>query len=523
MNSSEFEEFSSKLHPISLTSVTSPLTKYQIMYKFCVHPGNNPESVKEALIRRGNFEEVSNNQQENFEEIHFIWRPTQFPSRMQNKIRSINSIRKNPVIINHIDSFQTILNKQGLYLNLRTYYMTNNDALLGKYKIEDSVPTTFIIDVGQGNDDFLNFKKRFKELEAKNYKNERMPSKHCLQNIWILKPANQNQGRGIEIIKRIEEMAKSLENKPVKSKWIIQKYIERPLLYMNRKFDIRIWVLLTDNCEIFMYKEGYIRTSSDKFTLSSNYNFIHLTNNCLQKFSPSYSFFEEGNTISFAEFNDYLLNNYQTRLDNTIIPKIRDMIIDSILSARSEIPLGKRKYSFEFLGYDFMIDEDFRVWLIEVNVNPYLGIPNQFIANLLPKMLENLLEIVLVKRYPSNKVSKINNFQLIYCEKGTSFSLFPVNLRSTFIPNQKKNEIIQSLNTIEILNTSSSNRVNCLTKHTKSSNRTVNLLLEELNDSLESKNISIIELTIQKISKSIESLKNSLTQNKRNIYLVHLN
>jgi hypothetical protein len=26
-----------------------------------------------------------------------------------------------------------------------------------------------------------------------------------------------------------------------------------------------------------------------------------------------------------------------------------------------------------------MIDEDFRVWLIEVNDNPYLGIPNDFI------------------------------------------------------------------------------------------------------------------------------------------------
>ena len=28
-----------------------------------------------------------------------------------------------------------------------------------------------------------------------------------------------------------------------------------------------------------------------------------------------------------------------------------------------------------------MIDEDFRVWLIEVNDNPYLGIPNDFIKN----------------------------------------------------------------------------------------------------------------------------------------------
>ncbi len=28
------------------------------------------------------------------------------------------------------------------------------------------------------------------------------------------------------------------------------------------------------------------------------------------------------------------------------------------------------------MGYDFMIDEDFRVWLIEVNTNPYFGVVN---------------------------------------------------------------------------------------------------------------------------------------------------
>jgi len=33
---------------------------------------------------------------------------------------------------------------------------------------------------------------------------------------------------------------------------------------------------------------------------------------------------------------------------------------------------------FELFGFDFMIDEDIRVWLIEINSNPYLGMPNNF-------------------------------------------------------------------------------------------------------------------------------------------------
>lgn len=70
---------------------------------------------------------------------------------------------------------------------------------------------------------------------------------------------------------------------------------------------------------------------------------------------------------------------------------------------------------FEFLGYDFLIDEDFRLWLIEVNTNPYLGIPNRFIGNLLPKMLDDLLSNVLDSTYP-NKNDDKSKWSYIYAQ-----------------------------------------------------------------------------------------------------------
>lgn len=70
-------------------------------------------------------------------------------------------------------------------------------------------------------------------------------------------------------------------------------------------------------------------------------------------------------------------------------------MLDVYLSARKALNPHKRKNCFELFGFDFLIDEDFRVWLIEVNTNPYLGMPNSYIKGLLPKMMDDLFELVL--------------------------------------------------------------------------------------------------------------------------------
>jgi Tubulin-tyrosine ligase family len=79
---------------------------------------------------------------------------------------------------------------------------------------------------------------------------------------------------------------------------------------------------------------------------------------------------------------------------------MKDLIIDTFNATKLQLNPNRRKHCFELLGYDFLIDEDFRLWLIEVNTNPYFGIPNTFIADLLPKMMEDLLDIVLDPTYP---------------------------------------------------------------------------------------------------------------------------
>jgi hypothetical protein len=87
------------------------------------------------------------------------------------------------------------------------------------------------------------------------------------------------------------------------------------------------------------------------------------------------------------------------------------------LSVRKALNPNNRKDCWELFGFDFLIDEDFRVWLIEVNTNPYLGSPNQFIADLMPKMLDDMLKLTVDPTYePKNVESRPSDFDILYRE-----------------------------------------------------------------------------------------------------------
>ena len=79
---------------------------------------------------------------------------------------------------------------------------------------------------------------------------------------------------------------KDIKGKEINRTFIVQMYIDRPLLYNDRKFDIRHFILVTNLYGImraYWYEEGYIRTSSYPFNIHNFDPEIHLTNDSIQK------------------------------------------------------------------------------------------------------------------------------------------------------------------------------------------------------------------------------------------------
>ena len=185
------------------------------------------------------------------------------------------------------------------------------------------------------------------------------------------------------------------------NKIILQKYIENPLLYNGRKFDVRLWVLLTHTNEIYLFREGHLKATSFNYSSESTDLYIHLTNYSVQKYSDNFQRFECGNEISFDELQESLNKNYNLNLDVRLelLPKLKNIIVISMESVKKIINKFHRKNCFEIFGYDFMFDADLNPFLIEINTNPGLEISSPLIKKLVPRMIDDAFRLTIDAKF----------------------------------------------------------------------------------------------------------------------------
>ena len=348
---------------------------------------------------------------------------------------------------NHLEGHIHLSNKKALYYNMKTYYES-----LGENPF-DYIPLTFHIKDGVDSEEFKQFEEEFQLNETLNDQtSDKLDNltpkdrKNRMHNIWIVKPGeNTNRGSGITVWREFEQIRSLIDTKIVLKdnrlrSYIIQKYIERPLLINKRKFDIRCYGLVTSmngNLWGYWYKDGYIRTASKEFSLKNVANkYIHLTNDAIQKRSDWYGKFEDGNKLSYKEFQkhfDFNHSDWKIDFENKIYPQMKKLVSDTIKATYIQIDPHRRHHSFELFGYDFMVDENQKVWLIEVNTNPCLELSSSYLSRLIPTLIENVVKIAIDPLFPAPdwNVSRRNQipdysdskFELVFNERTDSSEL----------------------------------------------------------------------------------------------------
>ena len=151
---------------------------------------------------------------------------------------------------------------------------------------------------------------------------------------------------------------------------------------------------INGNLQGYYYQEGYLRTSCKEFTCKNVSNrYVHLTNDAVQKKLDDYGKYECGNKLSYVEFQKYLDTvNIKCDFVKDIVPRMKQLTADTLRAVSRKVDPNRKSSSFEIYGYDFMIDEDLNVWLIEVNTNPCFELSSPYLARLIPAMVENTLK-----------------------------------------------------------------------------------------------------------------------------------
>jgi len=80
---------------------------------------------------------------------------------------------------------------------------------------------------------------------------------------------------------------------------------------------------------------------------------------------------------------------------------MRTLITDSIRAVAFKLDPDRICNSFEIIGYDFMMDDDWRLYMIEANTNPCLETESPLLSRIIPELIESTFKIVLDPIFPS--------------------------------------------------------------------------------------------------------------------------
>ncbi|XP_019478028.1 inactive polyglycylase TTLL10 isoform X1 [Meleagris gallopavo] len=234
------------------------------------------------------------------------------------------------------------------------------------------------------------------------------------EEIWICKPSCSNQGRGIFLLKnpdavttlqaKLYSSERDLPSKRVPCgapQRIVQRYIDQPLLLEGKKFDVRSYLLIACTAPyVLFFAQGYVRLTCSNYDATSDDLTVHLTNQYVQKKNSLYSQLKDETVWQMEHFNSYVNEKFgktnglpQDWVFTVFTKRMQQIMLQCFLAAKHK--LDRKLGYFDLIGCDFLIDENFKVWLLEMNANPALHTNCKVLRDIIPSIIYESLDLVL--------------------------------------------------------------------------------------------------------------------------------
>ena len=239
---------------------------------------------------------------------------------------------------------------------------------------------------------------------------------------WIMKPIGRAQGKGIFLFTKLGQIAdwrkdhKWKADGPQAETYIVQRYIHDPYTLGGKKFDLRLYVLVTSYTPlvVWLFRQGFARLSNTRYggsNVDHDNLYMHLTNASIQKQSDTYDK-AQGCKLGLKDLKLFMIARHGKQAVNAMFYEMQALITRSLLSVQKVII--QDKHSFELYGYDVMIDSHLKPWLIEVNASPSLSADTDADYELKYALCEDTLDVVDIEGKLTGDEKKVGGFDLIW-------------------------------------------------------------------------------------------------------------
>ncbi|GIL69717.1 hypothetical protein Vretifemale_699 [Volvox reticuliferus] len=164
----------------------------------------------------------------------------------------------------------------------------------------------------------------------------------------------------------------------------------------GKKFDMRIYVVVTSfkPLKVYMSRLGFGRFCNVKYSAEVGElcnEFMHLTNVAIQQHGEDYNE-QHGNKWPLELMRLYLEGTRGVEAADRLFADIEGVILKSLRACQNIIV--NDRHCFELYGYDIIVDENLKPWLIEVNASPSLTTTTQADRLLKHRVISDTINII---------------------------------------------------------------------------------------------------------------------------------